>query len=314
MGKIYVAYGSNMDVKAMKERCPTAKIIGHTYLEDIELKFNTHATIIKSKGGKVPVTLWDIDEVGERQLDMYEGYPSYYGKEEIGFKLNGKETVGTVYIMRHLGLEMPHKGYVSSIERGYKDAGFNVDILHNFINKTKNKIKNIRKLCGENSDLYVAYGSNINVKQMNERCLNPKLLGSANLEDFSLTFKGKVKGVATIEEQKGSVVPTLIWKLDQLNESALDMYEGFPRAYRKENINFKLDGLDYEGIVYLNNSDNYMTPANEYYGKILKGYEDAGFDINILNNAVKEVKELEKEQVNVVNNCHDEEFNNMNLW
>ena len=47
--------------------------------------------------------------------------------------------------------------------------------------------------------LYGAYGSNLNLKQMQRRCPNSNPLYSIYLENFILAFKG----VADIEKQKG---------------------------------------------------------------------------------------------------------------
>ena len=37
--RYYIAYGSNLNVKQMKFRCPTARIIGTSVIKDYELLF-----------------------------------------------------------------------------------------------------------------------------------------------------------------------------------------------------------------------------------------------------------------------------------
>ena len=54
-GKLYIAYGSNLNLAQMKYRCPTAKFIGTGVLENYELQFkgslhNAHATIAQKPG------------------------------------------------------------------------------------------------------------------------------------------------------------------------------------------------------------------------------------------------------------------------
>ena len=59
-GKLYIAYGSNLNLAQMKYRCPTAKFIGTGILENYELQFkgslhNAHATIAQKLEGDDPV-------------------------------------------------------------------------------------------------------------------------------------------------------------------------------------------------------------------------------------------------------------------
>ena len=37
--KLYIAYGSNLNLKQMKYRCPTAKLVGKGVVENYELQF-----------------------------------------------------------------------------------------------------------------------------------------------------------------------------------------------------------------------------------------------------------------------------------
>ena len=42
-----------------------------------------YATIEKEAGCKVPVVVWAISKADEKNLDRYEGWPSFYVKEDI---------------------------------------------------------------------------------------------------------------------------------------------------------------------------------------------------------------------------------------
>ena len=46
----------------------------------------------------------------------------------------------------------------------------------------------------ENKQLYIAYGSNINLEQMAYRCPHSKVVGTSEIKNFELEFRG----VATI--------------------------------------------------------------------------------------------------------------------
>lgn len=144
--KIYIAYGSNLNLLQMKYRCPTAKVIGTSEIKDYELLFRGRkqsavATIEPCKGSNVPVLLWNIHAKDELSLDRYEGYPSFYDKENININLNGKPVSAMVYVMiegHHLGI--PSEFYRKTIEEGYKSAGFDTDILQNAIDRTTEKM------------------------------------------------------------------------------------------------------------------------------------------------------------------------------
>ena len=56
--KYYIAYGSNLSVEQMAQRCPDARIVGQAVLEDWELAFHGCATILPNKGKNTPVLVW----------------------------------------------------------------------------------------------------------------------------------------------------------------------------------------------------------------------------------------------------------------
>ena len=86
--RLYVAYGSNLNIRQMKYRCPGAKLYGTGVIDDYELQFKgqphgAFATIAPKEGASVPVAVWDISEKNEQALDRYEGYPSHYFKQNV---------------------------------------------------------------------------------------------------------------------------------------------------------------------------------------------------------------------------------------
>ena len=112
MKKYYLAYGSNLNVRQMAWRCPTAKAVGTAVIKDYELLFKgsktgAYLTIEPKSGAEVPVAVWSVEPSDELNLDRYEGYPTFYYKTEIELPVryfSGK-TVGRtafVYIMHRL--------------------------------------------------------------------------------------------------------------------------------------------------------------------------------------------------------------------
>lgn len=54
--------------------------------------------------------------------------------------------------------------------------------------------------------LYIAYGSNINLEQMAFRCPHSSVVGDSEIKDYELEFRG----VATIVPKENASVPVLI--------------------------------------------------------------------------------------------------------
>lgn len=56
---------------------------------------------------------------------------------------------------------------------------------------------------------------------------------------------------ATVKRQKGSRVPVAVWNIDSKNEKALDLYEGYPRFYKKRNVFVQLkNGTRKKAMIY----------------------------------------------------------------
>ena len=127
---------------------------------------------------------------------------------------------------------------------------------------------------------YIAYGSNLNIRQMEHRCPDAKIVGSTELPGYRLAFRGHRAGVLTIEPDPDGVVPVGIWAISSEDEFSLDIYEGFPRLYRKETFTVSLNGKSIKAIVYIMNEGRPISrPSGYYLQTVLDGYDDFGFDI-----------------------------------
>ena len=122
-------------------------------------------------------------------------------------------------------------------------------------------------------NLYFAYGSNINLEQMEQRCPDAQVVGPVTLKNYELRFRGY--GFATIAPKRGSVVHGLLWKLTPACEQALDRYEGYPRHYIKEVVKVQTaDGSKIPVMAYIMAEPMCRTPAMpspEYYHTIRQG-------------------------------------------
>lgn len=140
--------------------------------------------------------------------------------------------------------------------------------------------------------LYVAYGSNLNLAQMAHRCPRAKVVGKGVLKDYQLTFRH----VATIEPVKDAETPVGVWEITPRDEMALDIYEGYPRMYRKETVDVVMhDGTIKQAMVYIMNDGYAGMPSEYYYNTILKGYHDVGLDDKYLEDAIADTKKRMQE-------------------
>ena len=140
MKRYYLAYGSNLNIRQMRYRCPTAKPIGITAIPDYELLYKgsgtgAYLTIEPKKDGRVPIAVWEVTEADEKRLDAYEGCPTFYYKKELRLPVklrNGKtkKVDAFIYIMhkeRRHGI--PSLTYIRTCEEGYRNFGFDTKFL-----------------------------------------------------------------------------------------------------------------------------------------------------------------------------------------
>lgn len=123
--KYYLAYGSNLNKKQMKTRCPDAVPVGSCVVNDYELVFRGVATIEPKPGASVQCGIWKISTDDERSLDRYEGYPRLYVKQDFRVTVKGKTVRAMAYVMVDgiRRLSPPSTGYLLTIAEGYDDFG-----------------------------------------------------------------------------------------------------------------------------------------------------------------------------------------------
>ena len=140
-----------------------------------------------------------------------------------------------------------------------------------------------------NSRLFAAYGAGLNRTEMAKHCPTAKLIGSAVLKNYRLSFRGSKAGaLATIEKARGGSVPTLLWEISPQDEAAIDRWIGVPELYRKATIKVRRDGILVDVLIYILNSGKPQNkPSAFYYSTLLEGYKAAGFDAKTLKAAVR---------------------------
>ena len=129
--RYYIAYGSNLNVPQMRMRCPGAKVLGTANLKGWELLFKgsktgSYLTIEKCDGGSVPVVIWEVTESDEAALDRYEGFPSFYYKQDVKVQYRGirtglRRTVNAFAYIMHVDrpIGIPSIAYMRTCLAGY---------------------------------------------------------------------------------------------------------------------------------------------------------------------------------------------------
>jgi gamma-glutamylcyclotransferase (GGCT)/AIG2-like uncharacterized protein YtfP len=139
---------------------------------------------------------------------------------------------------------------------------------------------------------YIAYGSNLNLEQMAYRCPTAKVVGSAMLKGYRLTFRT----YATLEPDPAAEVPVAVWELEPRDEASLDRYEGYPQLYRKEAVDIEVRGIPMKAMVYLMNYGKATMPTAYYYRTIAEGYDDVGLDKAYLEAALEDTRKRVEQQ------------------
>ena len=149
---------------------------------------------------------------------------------------------------------------------------------------------------------YIAYGSNLNVQQMRWRCPGARIIGTSELQDYRLLFKGSKTGsYLTVEPEKGCTVPVVVWEVTDQDELALDRYEGYPSFYYKTEMTLDVKGIRTgklrrrRAFVYIMREERpYGVPANSYLSICGQGYRFFGFPVDKLLEACRYSRERMK--------------------
>ena len=127
--------------------------------------------------------------------------------------------------------------------------------------------------------IYLAYGSNLNHRQMADRCPNSNFLGSSILKDWKLIFKS----VATIEKEVGKEVPVGIFQITDECEKALDIYEDYPQLYKKKELDVILSGTQVTAMTYIMvGKYGIAPPSRKYFDVISEGYKNCDLNLDFL--------------------------------
>jgi gamma-glutamylcyclotransferase len=124
---------------------------------------------------------------------------------------------------------------------------------------------------------YFTYASNLNKKQMKERCPDSKPLFTAALPNYKLVFAGWSRkwrgGIASIKSSRGEKVRGAVYEVSDVCLRQLDKHEvGFQRL----NVTvFDEDNEPHQVVTYIKQGQlEETTPSREYGAVVRQGYRD----------------------------------------
>jgi phage replication-related protein YjqB (UPF0714/DUF867 family)/gamma-glutamylcyclotransferase (GGCT)/AIG2-like uncharacterized protein YtfP len=121
---------------------------------------------------------------------------------------------------------------------------------------------------------YFAYGSNLCVHQMAQRCpeaVNPR---RAVLADHDWLINQR--GVATVEPLRGAGVHGVVWDVSDHDLTALDSAEGVPVRYRRDELTVQTENGPVEAWIYIDPRVNLGPPRPGYLERIIDGAQHHG--------------------------------------
>ena len=122
--------------------------------------------------------------------------------------------------------------------------------------------------------LYFAYGSNLCIRQMNDRCPNNSKIGMGKLKGHRWIITKR--GYANVVKSSDEDVWGIIYEISMSDEDKLDVYEGVSRkCYVKENLDILIDGKIQNCLTYVDPITEEGVPTSTYANTIDEGLCDS---------------------------------------
>ena len=122
--------------------------------------------------------------------------------------------------------------------------------------------------------MYFAYGSNMCIRQMNERCPNNSKIGIAQLSGYRWIIS--TRGYANVVKSSNDDVWGVIYEISIQDEAKLDGYEGVStKCYLKENLDILIDRGIKNCLTYVDPITEIGIPSYTYSNTINEGILDS---------------------------------------
>lgn len=134
---MYFAYGSNMLFARLRERCPSAELVGMTELAGYELRWHKRSRdgsgkcdIIQSDNSRAFGVLYQIADADKRALDRAEGLGNGYKEDRVQVCLEGTSLTASTYQATDVDESLkPYSWYQALVIGGAKEHGLPEDYV-----------------------------------------------------------------------------------------------------------------------------------------------------------------------------------------
>jgi hypothetical protein len=129
---LYAAYGSNMDPAQMLDRCPHSPQRGTGWLEGWRLTFGGDdigwdgalTTVVEDAAERVFVMLYDVPEIDEKALDVWDGVTlGYYRKVKVRVDTLEGDALAWLYVLDAWEGGLPSERHVTLLADAAVRAG-----------------------------------------------------------------------------------------------------------------------------------------------------------------------------------------------
>lgn len=122
--------------------------------------------------------------------------------------------------------------------------------------------------------MYFAYGSNMCIRQMNDRCPNNSKIGIGQLSGYRWIIS--TRGYANVVKSSNDDVWGVIYEISIQDEAKLDGYEGVStKCYLKENLDILIDRRIKNCLTYVDPITEIGIPSYTYSNTINEGILDS---------------------------------------
>ena len=122
--------------------------------------------------------------------------------------------------------------------------------------------------------MYFAYGSNMCIRQMNERCPDNSKIGIGQLSGYRWIIS--TRGYANVVKSSNDDVWGVIYEISIQDEAKLDGYEGVStKCYLKENLDILIDRRIKNCLTYVDPITEIGIPSYTYSNTINEGILDS---------------------------------------
>lgn len=134
----YFAYGSNLLLAQMRERCPAATPEGPATLEGRALAFcgfsgrwGGGVAHLEPSESTAQGALYRVSDACLRSLDGFESVPDVYTRVTVGVRSGNREVEAVTYLLHSTTpAALPSRRYLATIAGGYLDHGLPEVPLH----------------------------------------------------------------------------------------------------------------------------------------------------------------------------------------